>query len=149
MQLDMIFDFISFFILTAGFIIGLGAVTVIDLHGFFARKSTYWTEATTRTHKITKPLIWIGTIFVFFGSMFVYGFSQIGIIQLMLLFVMILNGLFLSFKVSPYLLTREKNGESSKILPASWQRKIQISFIFSVVCWWGSVLLFVWYNLQK
>jgi hypothetical protein len=38
----------------------LGAVTVIDLHGFLGRKSSYWTEATTRTHKVTKPLIWAG-----------------------------------------------------------------------------------------
>jgi len=144
----MLFDFLSLFLLTSGFIIGLGAVTVIDLHGFLGRKSSYWTEATTRTHKVTKPLIWIGTLLILLGSIFTYGLSQIGMIQYGLLIVMILNGIFLSFKVSPYLLKREKNGESSRILPESWQRKIQISFIFSFVCWWGSVLLFIWYNQQ-
>lgn len=144
----MLFDFLSLFILTSGFIIGLGAVTVIDLHGFLGRKSSYWTEATTRTHKVTKPLIWIGTVLVLIGSIFTYGLSEIGMIQYGILIVMILNGLFLSFKVSPYLLKREKNGESSRILPASWQTKIQISFMFSFLCWWGSVMLFVWYNVQ-
>jgi len=145
----MLFDFLSLFILTTGFIIGLGAVTVIDLHGFLARKSSYWTEATTKTHKVTKPMIWIGTVLILIGSIFTYGLSEIGMIQYGLLIVMILNGLFLSFKVSPYLLKREKEGLSSRILPASLQIKIQISFIFSFICWWGSVLLFVWYNFQK
>ncbi len=144
----MLFDFLSLFLLNSGFIIGLGAVTVIDLHGFLGRKSSYWTEATTRTHKVTKPLIWIGTFLILLGSIFTYGLSQIGMIQYGLLIIMILNGIFLSFKVSPYLLKREKNGESSRILPASWQTKIQISFIFSFLCWWGSVLLFIWYNQQ-
>ncbi len=32
---------VSLFILIAGYIIGLGAVTVIDLHGFLGRKSSY------------------------------------------------------------------------------------------------------------
>ena len=45
-------EFFGLFIHLAGFVIGLGAVTVIDLHGFLGRKSPYWTEATTRTHKV-------------------------------------------------------------------------------------------------
>jgi len=32
-------DIIGLFIFLSGFIIGLGAVTVIDLHGFLGRKS--------------------------------------------------------------------------------------------------------------
>jgi len=55
-------DILGLFLFIAGFIIGLGAVTVIDLHGFLGRKSSYWTEATIRTHKVTKPLIWIGIL---------------------------------------------------------------------------------------
>ncbi len=50
-------DFIGLFCLIAGFVIGLGAVTVVDIHGFLGRTSAYWTEATTRTHKVTKPMI--------------------------------------------------------------------------------------------
>lgn len=61
-------DFIGLFILITGFVIGLGAVTVIDIHGFLGRKSAYWTEATTRTHKVTKPLIWIGIILAIVGG---------------------------------------------------------------------------------
>jgi hypothetical protein len=52
--------FFGLFIHLAGFVIGLGAVTVIDLHGFLGRKSPYWTEATTRTHKVTKPPYLVG-----------------------------------------------------------------------------------------
>jgi hypothetical protein len=53
-------DILGVFLFIAGFIVGLGAITVIDIHGFLGQKSSYWTEATTRTHKVTKPLIWIG-----------------------------------------------------------------------------------------
>ena len=56
------FDILGLFIFMSGFVIGLGAVTVIDIHGFLGRKSSYWTEATTRTHKVTKPLIWGGNL---------------------------------------------------------------------------------------
>lgn len=37
-------EFFSIFITIAGFVIGLGAVTVVDLHGFLGRRSSYWTE---------------------------------------------------------------------------------------------------------
>jgi len=35
-------DIVGFFLFIAGFIIGLGAVTVIDLHGFLGKKSQSW-----------------------------------------------------------------------------------------------------------
>lgn len=56
----MTLDFLGLFLSLSGFVLGLGAVTVIDIHGFLGRKSQYWTEATTRTQKVTKPLIWVG-----------------------------------------------------------------------------------------
>lgn len=137
-------EFFSIFITIAGFVIGLGAVTVVDLHGFLGRKSTYWTEATTRTHKVTKPLIWIGTGLVAFGlSLFYQTPSSASLLHTGLLSLLVLNGLFLSFSVSPYLLAREKRGEQKKLLPKSWQRKITLSFLFSFVGWWGSLALFV------
>ena len=64
--------FISLFFILAGFIIGIGAVTVIDIHGLLGRKSAYWTEATIRTHKVTKPLIWLGTLLAWVGGVFFY-----------------------------------------------------------------------------
>lgn len=64
----MLLDFVGLFLLLAGFVIGLGAVTVIDVHGFLGRRSSYWSEATTRTHKITKPLIWIGIVCAIIGG---------------------------------------------------------------------------------
>jgi hypothetical protein len=143
-------DIIGLFLFLAGFIIGLGAVTVIDLHGFLGRKSPYWTEATTRTHKVTKPLIWIGLLLASIGGTITYrqtGFSGLVPIQVLIAIFLVLNGLFLSFRVSPFLLQREKEGRSSDLLPASWQIKITIAFIISFLGWWSEVFLLVWYLL--
>jgi len=56
-----------------------------------------------------------------------------------------LNGCFLSFWVSPQLLKREKEGKAREILPSSLQIKIAVSFVISVIGWWGSLFLLVWY----
>ncbi len=138
--------FISLLVSFIGLIIGLGAVTVIDVHGFKGRKSPYWTEATTRTHKVTKPLIWLGIVLFGVGGAFYYAsLTLYGIMTLHLLitFVLILNGLFLSFVVSPFLIKREKVGRSDVLLPQRLQMWIGFSFIFSFLGWWGSVLLIV------
>ncbi len=141
-------DIFGLFLFIAGFIIGLGAVTVIDLHGFLGRKSSYWTEATIRTHKITKPLIWIGIFLAILGGMITYrniGFSGIALIHTLLAIVLISNGTFLSFWVSPRLLRREKEGKANEILPSDLQVKIVVSFVISVIAWWSSLFLLVWY----
>jgi uncharacterized membrane protein len=124
----------------------LGAITVIDLHGFLGRKSTYWTEATTRTHKVTKPLIWLGlTLAVFGAAIFhrIQGWTTILQIQAIIALILIVNGFFLSFWVSPYLLQKEKDGKAAEILPISWQQKITVAFIISFLGWWGCLLLTV------
>jgi len=141
-------DILGLFLFIAGFIIGLGAVTVIDLHGFLGRKSSYWTEATIRTHKVTKPLIWIGILLVISGGLITYrdiGFSGISLIHAVLAIVLILNGAFLSFWVSPRLLMMEKEGKAGELLPVNLQMKIAMSFIISVFGWWSSLFLLVWY----
>lgn len=133
-----------------GFVIGLGAVTVIDIHGFLGRKSSYWTAATTRTHKVTKPLIWIGIFFALVGGIIFYRNETItGIIfiHLIIASVLVINGFFLSFKVSPFLIKREKEGNSGDILPQSWQNKIILSLIVSDIGWWSGLFLLVMYLL--
>jgi len=71
------------FLTITGYIVGLGAVTVIDLHGFLGRTSSYWTEATTRTHKVTKPMIWMGTLLAFTGGLlFYYSEYLVGLLKL-------------------------------------------------------------------
>jgi hypothetical protein len=150
MQVIPWIDLIGLFIFLAGFIIGLGAVTVIDLHGFLGRKSSYWTEATTRTHKVTKPLIWVGLLLVIIGGLITYrgkGLTGIPLFQAIIGILLVLNGLFLSFRVSPFLLKREKEGRSDELLPSSWQVKITISFIISFLGWWSALFLLVWYLL--
>lgn len=137
---------VGLFLLLTGLIIGLGAVTVIDLHGFLARRSKYWTEATTRSHKVTKPLIWVGIILFSLGALIWYRgrYAEFWVsVQALLTVALIINGLFLSFRVSPYLLAREKRGKQQVILPASWQQKITASFIVSVIGWWTIVVLTV------
>jgi len=141
-------DIAGLFLLIAGFVIGLGAVTVIDLHGFLGRRSTYWTEATTRTHKVTKPLIWIGIGLALVGGLIYYrvgGFSGTATFHAILFAILVLNGLFLSFRVSPFLLKREKEGKSGELLPKKWQRKITLSFIISFLGWWSALFLLVWH----
>lgn len=136
------------FITIAGYIVGLGAVTVIDLHGFLGQKSAYWTQATIQTHKVTKPLIWLGTFIAIGGSLLSYnyfGFTNLSYVHLGLFIPMILNGCFLSFWLSPRLLQREKQGRATELLPAKWQNAIKISFIFSFVGWWGGILLYTLY----
>jgi hypothetical protein len=141
-------DVLGLFLFLAGFVIGLGAVTVIDIHGFLGRRSAYWTEATTRTHRVTKPLIWVGLILAISGGLIFYraeNFSGIPLIQAVIALGLILNGYFLSFKVSPFLLRREREGRASELLPASWQQKIMASLIVSDLGWWGGLLLLVIY----
>lgn len=148
---ESILNFIGLFILFVGYVIGLGAVTVIDIHGFLGRKSSYWTEATTRTHKVTKPMIWVGTILATIGGIIYFynvPFVEIPFYLACIVVVLILNGIFLSFSVSPFLLAREREGKSAELLPKSWQNKIMVSLIISDLGWWGSLFIVVWYITQ-
>jgi NADH:ubiquinone oxidoreductase subunit 5 (subunit L)/multisubunit Na+/H+ antiporter MnhA subunit len=141
-------DFIALFIFITGFILGLGSVTVIDIHGFLGRKSSYWTEATIRTHKITKPLIWLGIFLVIIGGIILYrneSFSGIPLYHTLISVVLIINGIFLSFYVSPFLLKKELEGKQREHLPISLQNKIIISLIVSDIGWWVGLLLLVKY----
>ena len=132
-------NLLGIFIVIAGYIVGLGAVTVIDILGFLGRNSSYWTEATIRAHKVTKPLIWIGIFLVCLGGLIL----NIPQYLFLIYFVLILNGLFLSFYVSPILLETEKKHKQKQLLPNSLQKKIVLSFIVSDLGWWGSLFLFL------
>ena len=142
----MILDLLGLFLFLAGFVIGLGAVTVIDIHGFLGRKSSYWTEATTRTNKVTKPMIWAGIMLAIIGGLIFYrgqSFSGIPLIHGAIALILIVNGYFLSFKVSPFLLKREQEGRSGELLPASWQKQIMAGPLLSDIGWGGGVVFFV------
>ena len=143
-----LFDAIGLFLLLSGFVIGLGAVTVIDLHGFLGRSSAYWTEATTRTHKVTKPMIWIGLLLTLIGGCIFYRAETTSLIPLVHLasaVVLMVNGCFLTFGVSRFLLARERAGKQKELLPDFWQRRIVISFLLSDTLWWGNLALLVVY----
>lgn len=147
----MILDFVGLFLLIAGFVLGLGAVTVIDIHGFLGRKSSYWTQATTSAHKVTKPLIWAGILLGIAGGSIHYRdvpFEGVPLYLAIIAVVLIANGVFLSFGVSPYLLKKEKEGRAGELLLAAWQWKIAVSLVFSDLGWWGALCLVV-YSLLK
>lgn len=139
---------IGLFLLLAGLIVGLGAVTVIDLLGFLGRKSSYWTETTIRAHKVTKPLIWLGLTLALIGGGLFYassGFSNLFGWQVAIFAVLLLNGCFLSFSISPRLLQQEKEGRSAELLPQTMQNQIIVSFLISFIGWWSTVGLTAWY----
>ena len=148
MESVVLLDVIGLFIFLAGFVIGLGAVTVIDIHGFLGRRSHYWTEATVRTHKVTKPLIWIGIVFGAIGGAIYYrhtGLTLIPMIHLVELVVLVLNGCFLTFGVSRYLLRKEREGNARELLPVRWQAGIIGSFIISFMGWWSALFFLCWH----
>ncbi len=144
-------DFIGLFVFLSGFVIGLGAVTVIDLHGFLGRKSSYWIEATIRTHKVTKPLIWIGSTLTIIGGIIFYRnetLSSIPLYHAIIAVPLIINGLFLSFYVSPFLLKQEREGKQRELLPSSLQNKIVFSLLVSVLGWWSALALLAYYLIS-
>lgn len=138
---------LSVFVAIAGLIIGLGAVAVIDVMGFLGRKSEYWAETTIRSHKVTKPLIWFGIFLVLIGHLLMVERGMLAGFDSMLRFavivLLIMNGSYLSFVISPELLRRESEGSAREILPKSMQKKIAMSFIISVFSWWLLVYLFI------
>jgi hypothetical protein len=137
---------IILFLTVAGFVVGLGAVTVIDSLGFLARKSPYFTLATIRAHKVTKPLIWLGTaLMVLAGSTFYYLSGEIFNLKIhfFVSLILIANGTYLSLVVSKYLIKQEKNNKDTELLPTSLQYKIMASFLVSFTGWWGLLLLLV------
>ncbi len=145
-------DSIGLFLMLSGFIIGLGAVTVIDIHGFLGRTSSYWTEATTRTHKVTKPMIWAGIFLSIVGGVIFYRnqpFAGIPAAHALIVVALLFNGYFLSCKVSPFLLARESEGKSGELLPSAWQHKIMVSLIVSDIGWWGGLVLLVVYLTSR
>ena len=131
------FDFPLFFHL-AGLIIGLGAVTVIDVLGFTSRKSKDLTQVTISAHHVTKPLIWLGTILLIISWIFLYQDNLVSNFKSVLLLIMILNGIFLSFYISPGL---DNLIGKNVLLSFSLQVKITISMLISFFSWWTFVVL--------
>ena len=122
----------------AGIIIALGAVTVIDTMGFVSRKSKEWTKTTIKAHHVTKPLIWIGTILMTVTWIFIYSNTIVNNIKSLFILILILNGCFLSFYISPRL---DKLYNKNKLLLNKLQKYIATSMLVSFIFWWGLVIL--------
>lgn len=133
----------TLFIHIAGIIVGLGAVTVIDFMGFISRKDKGWTQTTIQAHHVTKPLIWVGTILVVLSwgfMLFQERFTDFNFIKSIILIVLIINGSFLSFYISPRL---DKLSGKNVLLPKDLQSKIALSMMVSFIGWWSFVVLTV------
>jgi hypothetical protein len=140
--------FIGLLLLLSGLIVGLGSVSLIATLAFLGRKSTYYSEATTRAHKVSKQLIWLGWLLFLIGTLIYYATSTYSTVwqwQLLIFIPLTLNGIWLTTKVSPYLIKRELLGKSAELLPKKLQSKITISFIISIATWWSEVILLTWY----
>jgi hypothetical protein len=87
----------------------------------------------------------VGLCLFIAGFIIGLGFAGISFIHAVLAIVLILNGTFLSFWVSPRLLMMEKDGKARELLPLDLQMKIAMSFIISFFGWWSSLFLLVWY----
>lgn len=135
------------FVHFVGIVIALGAVTVIDSLGFLSRKSKEWAQVTVKAHHITKRLIWIGTIIVFISWVLMHyfdkveAFSDLGLIKSILLIVMMVNGIFLSFYVSPNV---DNYDGKNKLFSKSLQSKVIFSMMVSFLSWWSFVFITVW-----
>jgi hypothetical protein len=93
-------------------------------------------------------MIWIGLFTAATGAFITYrdvGLEGIPLLQGLIAVILVLNGIFLSFYVSPFLLRREREGREKELLPDSLQIKIIISFVVSFIGWWSEVFLLVWY----
>lgn len=135
--------FLPLFATIVGFVVGLGAVTVIDIHGILGKNSAYWRAAAVRTHKVTKPLIWIGSGLVGLG--YVLSANQgVDLVWLWYVYaILILNGGFLSFVISPKLIANERAGKPEAELPNFWQKLIILSTIISFGGWWSSLFVYL------
>jgi len=135
--------FIPVFVTLAGFVVGLGAVTVIDIHGVLGKRSAYWRAAAVRTHKVTMPLIWVGSALVGLGYLLSAGQGVVLSPLWYIYAALIINGCFLSFVISPKLIANEKADKPQAELPSSWQKLIIISTIISFVGWWPSLFIYI------
>jgi hypothetical protein len=130
------FEFIHF----VGIIIGLGAVTVIDTMGFISRNSKEWTQVTIKAHHVTKPLIWLGTLLMLFSWFFINEGIYLDNVKTIIIAVLVLNGIFLSFFISPRL---DKLAGKKKLISSKLKLMITFSFIISFSGWWSLVYITV------
>ncbi|MDO8648904.1 MAG: hypothetical protein Q7R81_03910 [Candidatus Peregrinibacteria bacterium] len=145
-------DLIGMFLALVGFSFGLGGVTIIDIHSFLGRNSPYWMEASIRTHKITKPLIWTGLACATVGSVILYRDETLSgtiLVQALLLVLLAGNGAFLTFKISRPLLEQERLGKAAELLSPHLQRTIGACFLLSFVLWWSEAVLFTWHLVMR
>ncbi len=127
---------VLYFFHFVGIIIALGAVTVIDSMGFISKNSKKWTQTTIQAHHVTKPLIWIGTAIMTITYLMMP--NNWLIIKNILIPVLIINGAFLSFYVSPRL---DELAGKNVLLPLELKIKITVSMLVSFFCWWTLVYL--------
>lgn len=139
--------FIMQYLHILGMIIGMGAALVIEIFGFISRKSDFWTGVTIDTHYVTKPLIWIGTILFAVTWIFIAGnnlFSAPHLYKTILIFILFVNGSYLSFFISPRLIIHKKENPKMRVLPNWLQLAIIPSALISSGGWLITLFLTIY-----
>ncbi|MFT4309605.1 MAG: hypothetical protein ACMXYL_03905 [Candidatus Woesearchaeota archaeon] len=143
--LDIMFFY--HYIHVLGLVIGMGSAIVIETIGFIARKSGFWTRVAVDTHYVTKPLIWFGTILLSLSWILIMESDAIVhpyYWKTLLLLLLIINGSYLSFFVSPRIINHRKHSDGEP-LPSKLQTIILPSAIVSVLGWLLMVFLTLLY----
>jgi hypothetical protein len=89
------------------------------------------------------PLIWLGSLLVGVGYV-LSALQGVDVSWLWYIYaILILNGSFLTFVISPKLISNEKAGKPEAELPNSWQRLVILSTIISFTGWWSSLYIYL------
>jgi hypothetical protein len=128
-----------------GYIIALGATTVIDCISTLGARSPYWTQTAIRAHKVTKPLIVTGAILKLIGEIVLLQYIDFAPfhLEVWLNIPLLANAAILVFWASPLLLKREREKQDFAVLPTSMLRVVIPSFVISLCTWWLSLGLFI------
>ncbi|MFA5312215.1 MAG: hypothetical protein WC375_02715 [Methanomassiliicoccales archaeon] len=97
-------------------------------------------------------VIGLGITLAIVGGLVLYrqeALSGVPLAHSLIALILVANGCFLSCKVSPFMLRREKEGRSGELLPASWQRRIMASLVISDIGWWGGLFLLATYLINR
>jgi hypothetical protein len=142
-NMETVFGFALQYFHILGLVIGMGAAIVIETLGFISRKSSSWTSVTIDAHHVTKPLIWTGTLLLGVTWIMIAGtnvFSFPYAYKTLLILLLLLNGSYLSFVISPRLIMHKKK-HGMAVLSSNLQSLILPGAVVSVIGWLAMVFL--------
>lgn len=122
-----------------GLIISLGAVTLLDLFGFWGIHSAKWRERVKKNQQLFRFSIWSGIIIHVLSTLILFQLSNDQIILFLELFIfasIIITTSWVSFFVKPRIKERERRGLKSPTIPPLWIKYTVVSFVLTFLAWW-------------